>query len=60
MRPLERGVTRHVCLELPDGYRIDFESMEALALAMQKVREGQPIVIKCEDGSEEVLWAPED
>ena len=48
------------CLELPDGYRIDFGSMEALALAMQKMREGQQIIITRADGSEELLWAPED
>jgi hypothetical protein len=33
---------------------------EALGLAMQKMRDGQPIIIKREDGSEEVNWAPED
>jgi len=33
---------------------------EALGLAMQKMRDGQPIIIKREDGSEEVIWAPED
>ncbi len=43
------------CLELPFGYR-----MEALALALQKMEERQPITIKREDGSEEVLSAPED
>jgi hypothetical protein len=34
--------------------------MEALALAMQKTEQRQPIIITREDGSEELLWAPED
>lgn len=48
------------CLELPGSYRIDFDSMEALALALQKMEESQPVIITREDGSEEVPWAPED
>ena len=47
-------------LELPNGGRFDFESPEAFAIAVQRMREGKPITIKREDGIDEVLWAPED
>ena len=48
-------------LELPNGSLMDFENAEALALALQRMREGKPIVVRDEkDGTREVLWAPED
>jgi len=49
-----------LCLELPNGTYIDFDNAEALALAVKNVREGKPIVIRREDGGQEVVWAPED
>jgi hypothetical protein len=49
-----------LCLELPNGTYVDFDSAEALALAAKKVREGKPIVIRREDGGEEILWSPDD
>ena len=47
-------------LELPNGTYIDLENAEALALAVKKMREGKPIVIRREDGSDEVVWSPAD
>jgi hypothetical protein len=48
-------------LELPNGTHIDFENAEALAVALQRMREGEPIVVRDEhDGGFEMLWAPED
>ena len=47
--------------EFPSGQRLDFETPEALAHALQQVRAGTPIVVRSEkDGSREVLWAPGD
>ena len=48
-------------LALPNGTHRDFENVEALELALQRMREGKPIVVRDEhDGNVEVLWAPED
>jgi hypothetical protein len=48
-------------LALPNGTHMDFENAEALELALQRMREGKPIVIRDEkDGGLEVLWTPED
>ena len=48
-------------LALPNGSHMDFENAEALELALQRMREGKPIVVRDEkDGSREVLWSPED
>jgi hypothetical protein len=50
-----------ITVELPNGTLMDFENAEALALAMQRMREGKPIVVRdAKDGGPEVLWAPED
>jgi hypothetical protein len=48
-------------LDLPNGTHMDFENAEALELALQRMREGKPIVVRDQkDGGPEVLWAPED
>ena len=48
-------------LALPNGTHMDFENAEALELALQRLREGKPIVVRDEhDGTVEVLWTPED
>ena len=48
-------------VELPNGNRLDFDSPEALARAVQSIRAGTPIVVRSEkDGSREVVWAPGD
>lgn len=48
-------------LEFPNGTHIDFENAEALALALQQMREGKPIIVRDEkDGGHEMLWAPEE
>lgn len=48
-------------LDLPSGSHIDFDTIEGLAQALKKIREGKPIVIRSDkDGVPEVLWAPED
>ena len=40
---------------------MDFENVEALTLALQRMRAGKPIVVRDEkDGGLEVLWTPED
>ena len=47
--------------EFPSGQRLDLETPEALARAVQSIRAGTPIVVRSEkDGSREVVWAPED
>jgi hypothetical protein len=35
-------------LELPNGTHMDFENTEALELALQRMREGKPIVVRDE------------
>jgi hypothetical protein len=48
-------------LELPNGTHMDFENAEALALALQRMRDGKPIVVRdAKNGGPEMLWAPED
>jgi hypothetical protein len=48
-------------LELPNGTHMDFENTEAFELALQRIRESKPIVVRdVKDGGPEVLWAPED
>ena len=48
-------------LALPNGTNMDFENAEALELALHRMREGKPIVVRdAKDGGPEVLWAPED
>jgi hypothetical protein len=47
--------------EFPSGQRLDFETPEALANAVQHVRAGTPIVIRDEkSGEREIVWAPCD
>jgi hypothetical protein len=47
--------------ELPSGQRLDFETPEALARAVQNIRAGTPIIVRSEkDGSREILWTPTD
>jgi hypothetical protein len=47
--------------EFPSGQRLDFESPEALARAVQSIRAWTPIVVRDEKvGTRAVVWAPED
>jgi len=55
------GVRVMVCLELPNGTYIDFETVEGLFSALEHIRDRKPIIIRSEkDGVRQVLWAPED
>ena len=50
-----------VCLELPNGTYIDFETIEGLFSALEHIRDRKLIIIRSEkDGVRQVLWAPED
>jgi hypothetical protein len=50
-----------VCIELPNGAYIDFETIEGLFSGLEHIRDRKPIIIRSEkDGVRQVLWAPED
>ena len=46
--------------EFPNGQRLDFDSPEALARAVQHMRAGTPLIVRDEKGQQRVLWAPGD
>jgi len=47
--------------ELPSGQRLDFDTPEALAQAVQNIKVGTPIVVRSEQTGEcHVVWAPGD
>ena len=49
------------CYHERNGERMDFDTPEALARAVQSVRAGTPLVVRDErDGTKQVLWAPGD
>jgi hypothetical protein len=57
----EPKVIAMIFAELPSDQRLDFESPEALANAIQHMRAGTPLIVRDEkDGSRAVLWAPGD
>ena len=57
----KRKGTAMLFAEFPSGQRLDFDSPEALARAVQSIRAGTPIVVRDEkSGEREVVWAPGD